>query len=63
MCVYIYSYLRLGFPGGPEVKNLLAHTGNARDVGLILGLGRAPGVGNGNPLQYSYLESSMGRRA
>ena len=59
MCVYIYSYLRLGFPGGPEVKNLLAYTGNARDVGLILGLGRSPGGGLGNPLQYSCLENPM----
>jgi len=43
------------------VKNLPVNTGDARDVGLILGLGRAPGVGNGNPLQYSCLENSMGR--
>ena len=43
------------------MKNLPVNTGDARDVGLILGLGRAPGVGNGNPLQYSCLENSMGR--
>ena len=30
-------------------------------MGLILGSGRTPGVGNGNPLQYSYLENSMDR--
>ena len=35
----------------------------ARDSDLIPGLGRAPGVGNGTPLQDSCLESSMGRRA
>ena len=35
------------------VKNLPA---NARDVGLICGLGRSPGEENGNPLQYSCLE-------
>jgi len=40
----------IGFPGGSVVKNLPA---NAGDVGLISGLGRFPGVGNGNPLQYS----------
>ena len=42
------------------VKNLPA---NAGDTGLILGLGRSPGVGNGNPLQYSCLENSMDRGA
>ena len=34
------------------VKNPLASVGVARDVGLIPGSGRSPGVGNGNPLQY-----------
>ena len=43
------------------VKNLPANTGDARDVGLISGLGRFPGIGNGNPLQYSCLENSMDR--
>ena len=47
-----------------KVKNLPANTGDAaRDVGSIPGSGRAPGVGNGNPLQYSCLENSMDRRA
>ena len=31
-------------------------------MGLIFGSGRAPGVGNGNPLQYSCLENSMDKR-
>ena len=44
------------------VKNLPANTGDARDVGLIPGLGRSLGVGNGNSLQYSCLENFMGRR-
>ena len=35
------------------VKNLPASAGEARDVGLIPRLGRSPGEGNGNPLQYS----------
>ena len=39
------------------VKNLLANAGDLRDTGLISGLGRLPGEGNGNPLQYSCLES------
>ena len=42
----------VGFPGGAEVKNLPANAGDARDTGLIPGLGKSPGVGNGNPLQY-----------
>ena len=36
---------------------------NAGDLGSILGLGRSSGEGNGNLLQYSYLENSMDRRA
>ena len=44
----------LGFPGGSVVKNLPA---NAGDVGSIPGLGRSPGVGNGDQLQYSCLEN------
>ena len=36
---------------------------NARDAGLIPGLGRPPGEGNGNPLQYSCLENPMDRGA
>ena len=45
------------------VKNLPANAGDARDVGLIPGLGRSPGEGNGNPLQYSCLENPMNRWA
>ena len=43
------------------VKNLPANAEDKRDTGLIPGWGRSPGVGNGNPLQYSCLENSMGR--
>ena len=52
-----------GFPGGAMVKNLSADAGNTRDVGSIPGLGRSPGEGNGNPLQYSCLENHMDRGA
>ena len=45
------------------VKNLPANAGDLRDAGLIPGLGRSPGGGHGNPLQYSCLENPMGRRA
>ena len=41
------------------VKNPPANAGDPRDIGLIPGLGRSLGVGNGNPLQYSHLENSM----
>ena len=43
------------------IKNLPANAGVSRDVGLILGSERFPGVGNGNPLQYSCLENPMDR--
>ena len=43
------------------VKNLPVNTGDVSDVGLISGLGRSPGEGNGNPLQYSCLENPMDR--
>ena len=53
----------LGFPGGAVVEHLPANAGDARDLGSIPGLGRSPSVGNGNPLQYSYLKNSMDRGA
>ena len=43
------------------VKNLPANAGNIRYVGLVPGLGRSPGGGHGNPLQYSCLENPIGR--
>ena len=49
----------MSFPGGTVVKNLPARAEDAGDVGLIPGLGRAPGEGNGYPLQYSCLEKTM----
>ena len=45
------------------VKNPPANAGDVRDVGSILGLGRSPGGGLGNPLQYSCLENPMDRGA
>ena len=53
----------MGFPGGAVRKNPSANAGDARDVGSISGSGRSPGVGNGNPLQYSCLENSIDRKA
>ena len=45
------------------VKILPTNVGDAREAGLIHGWGRPPGVGNGNPLQYSCLENNMARGA
>ena len=50
----------LSFPGGSVVKNLPAIAG---DVSLILGSGRSPEEGNGNPLQYSCLGNPIDRGA
>ena len=50
----------MGFPDGSSCKE---STCNAGDVGLIPGVGRLPGEGNDNPLQYSCLGNSMDRGA
>jgi len=52
--------LFFNFPGGSDGK---ASTYNAGDLGSIPGLGRSPGEGNGNPLQYFCLENPMDGRA
>ena len=52
----ITSYWIEGFPGGSEVK---ASPCNAGDPSWIPGLGRSPGEGNGNLLQYSCLKNPM----
>ena len=49
-------YRILDFPGGSDGKMSAC---NAGDLGLIPGLGRCPGEGNGNPLQHSRLENPM----
>ena len=60
--VFIYTTIIPwdGFPGGSDGKTCVC---NARDPGSIPGLGRSPGEGNGNPLQYSCLENPMDRGA
>ena len=45
------------------VKNLLANAGDTRDTGSVPRLGRSPGEGNGNPLQYSCIGNPMDRGA
>ena len=60
----VFNYLHpkpVGFPDGTMVKNLPANAGDIRNLGSIPGLGRSPGGGNGNPLQYSCLENPMDR--
>ena len=54
------SLLSLGFPDSSGDKESACH---ARDLGLIPGLGRCPGEGNGNLFQYSCLENPIGRGA
>ena len=46
-------------PGGTVVKNPPANARDTRDAGSIPGSGRSPGVGNGNPIQYSCLENPV----
>ena len=56
------SRIYLGFPGGSVVKNPPANA-EVKDVSLIPGLGRSPGGGNSNPLQYACLENPVDRGA
>ena len=49
-----------GFLGDSDGKEYAC---NERDLGLISGLGRSPGGGHGNPLQYSCLENPHGQRS
>ena len=57
ICVY-----KVGFPCNANGKESSASAGDARDLGSIPGLGRSPGGGNGNALQY-YLENPMDKGA
>ena len=58
---FSYGFLRyMGFPGHINGKGSACNVG---DLSLITGLGRSPGQGDGNPLQYSFPENSMGRGA
>ena len=50
----------MGFPGGSDSKESACSAG---DLGLIPGLGRSPGEGNGNPLQYCCLGNPMDKGA
>ena len=64
MNIYWHLLCAEGFPGGGSHKKIgLPIKEITRYVGLIPGLGRPPGGGNGNPLQYSCLGNPMARRA
>ena len=52
-----------GFLSGTSGKESACQCRRCKNGDLIPGLGRSPGVGNGNPLQYSYLENPMDRAA
>ena len=52
-----------GLPPWLSSKESTFNAGAAGDIGLIPGLGRSPGGGHGNPLQYSFLENPMDRGA
>ena len=61
---FLYSDTRLGASQvALVVKNPPSNSGDARDTGLIPGLGISPGEKNGNPLQYSCLENLMDKGA
>ena len=49
----------IGLPQQLSGKESICNAGDTGDAGSILGPGRSPGEGNGNPLQYSCLESSL----
>ena len=56
ICIKRYIHMNMGFPRGTDGKESACHAG---DPGLIPELGRSPGEGNSNPLQYSCLENFM----
>ena len=53
----------MGFPGGPDGKEFACSVRATGDRGSVPGLGRSPGEGNGNPLEYSCLENPTDRGA
>ena len=54
---------KVGFPGSTSGKEPPASAGDIRDVGVIPGLGKSSGEGNGSPLQCSCLETPVDRGA
>ena len=58
-CSILCDFMYLS--GNPSGKEPVCNIGDARDKGSIPGLGRSPGAGHGNPLQYSWLENPTER--
>ena len=61
--IYLYTHIHIHIRGFPCSSVSKESACNAGDLCLIPGLGRSPGEGNGNPLQYSWLENPMDRGA
>ena len=61
--IYIYIHTHTYISASHVGKESIASARDTGHVGLILGLGRPPGEGNGNPLQYSCLENPIDRGA
>ena len=63
VCVHTHTHNLGASQVALVVKNPLAHTGDVRDMGSKPGSGGSPGVGHGDPFQYSCLENLMDRGA
>ena len=63
MCQIVYNVHIIGFPGGSVGKESPCNARAAANMGSIPDLGKSPGEGHGNPLQYSCLENPMDRGA
>ena len=63
VCLTVLNPWNKGFPHGSVDKESAHSAGHTGDTGLIPGLGRSPGRGNGNPLECSHLENHMNRGA
>ena len=63
LAIRISSLVKCVFKSGASDKNAPANAGDIRETVLIPGLGRSPGGGHGNPLQYSCPENPMNRGA
>ena len=63
MCQIVYNVHIIGFPGGSVGKESPCNARAAANMGSIPDLGKSPGEGHGNPIQYSCLENPMNRGA
>ena len=63
VCLTVLDPWNKGFPHGSVDEEAACRAGHTGDTGLILGLGRYPGKGTGNPLKCSHLKNRMDRGA